>query len=324
MAVNPNPQAGARSADVAQAPAKPLVSVCVPTYNNAATIERCVRSILEQDGVEFEIVVADDDSSDDTAAVVASMLRPGDRLVRNQPRLGLNGNHNGCLELARGSYIQFVHGDDWLLPGALRTLAPCFDDPAVGLAFAPRQVVTDDPGWRRRYGSIHEHFWKLRERNRGRSLVTQMVSRGAKDNWIGEPTCVMFRRQLALDAGGFRDDIFQLVDVDLWLRVMLRSTVRFVPQELSVRSHTAATETTRVMSTRRYLLDQLRVLTWLIVDPMSPSVIRVIAALWWFPAWISLAVEVAVFGPQRWSHLKTLALAPFRELGQARRFRDGI
>jgi len=324
MAVNPNPQAGARSADVAQAPAKPLVSVCVPTYNNAATIERCLRSILEQDGVEFEIVVADDDSSDDTAAVVASMLRPGDRLVRNQPRLGLNGNHNRCLELARGSYIQFVHGDDWLLPGALRTLAPCFDDPAVGLAFAPRQVVTDDPGWLRRYGSIHEHFWKLRERNRGRSLVTQMVSRGAKDNWIGEPTCVMFRRQLALDAGGFRDDIFQLVDVDLWLRVMLRSTVRFVPQELSVRSHTAATETTRVMSTRRYLLDQLRVLTWLIVDPMSPSVIRVIAALWWFPAWISLAVEVAVFGPQRWSHLKTLALAPFRELGQARRFRDGI
>ena len=324
MAVNPNPQAGVRSGDVAEAPAKPLVSVCVPTYNNAATIERCLRSILQQDGVEFEIVVADDDSSDDTAAVVASMLRPGDRLIRNQPRLGLNGNHNRCLELARGSYIQFVHGDDWLLPGALRTLAPCFDDPAVGLAFAPRQVVTDDPGWLRRYGSIHEHFWKLRERNRGRSLVTQMVSRGAKDNWIGEPTCVMFRRQLALDAGGFRDDIFQLVDVDLWLRVMLRSTVRFVPQELSVRSHTAATETTRVMSTRRYLLDQLRVLTWLIVDPMSPSVIRVIAALWWFPAWISLAVEVAVFGPQRWSHLKTLALAPFRELGQARRFRDGI
>jgi len=184
--------------------------------------------------------------------------------------------------------------------------------------------VSDDPGWRRRYGSVHKHFWKLRERNRGRALVTQMVSRGAKDNWIGEPTCVMFRRQLALDAGGFRDDIFQLVDVDLWLRVMLRSTVRFVPQELSVRSHTAATETTRVMSTRRYLLDQLRVLTWLIVDPMSPSVIRVIAALWWFPAWISLAVEVAVFGPQRGSHLKTLALAPFRELGQARRFRDGI
>ena len=32
-------------------------------YNNSATIERCLRSILEQDGVDFEIVVVDDDSS---------------------------------------------------------------------------------------------------------------------------------------------------------------------------------------------------------------------------------------------------------------------
>ncbi|WP_156766495.1 glycosyltransferase, partial [Mycobacterium sp. E2327] len=31
-------------------PATPLVSVCVPMYNNAATIERCLRSILDQDG----------------------------------------------------------------------------------------------------------------------------------------------------------------------------------------------------------------------------------------------------------------------------------
>ena len=308
--------------EAAEPPVEPVVSVCVPMYNNSATIARCLQSILDQEGVEFEIVVVDDDSSDECGAIATTMLRAGDRLIRNDPRLGLNQNHNKCLELARGSYVQFVHGDDWLLPGALRTLGACFDDPEVGLAFAPRQVVSDDPAWQRQYGAVHTHFRKLRERNRGPSLATQLVSRGGKHNWIGEPTCVMFRRQLALDAGGFRDDIFQLVDVDLWLRLMLRSTVCFVPQELSVRSHTAATETTRVMSTRRYLLDQLRVLTWMLVDPVSPIVIRILAALWWFPAWVSLAVEVAVFGPQRWSHLKTLALAPFRELGHARRFRD--
>lgn len=50
-------------------------------YNNGATIERCLRSILEQEGVEFEIVVVDDDSSDDCAAIAATMLRPGDRLL---------------------------------------------------------------------------------------------------------------------------------------------------------------------------------------------------------------------------------------------------
>ena len=114
--------------------ASPLISVCVPMYNNAATIKRCLRSVLDQDG-EFEILVVDDDSSDDSVAIAATMLRAGDRLIRNRSRLGPE-NHNKCLELARGSYIQFVHGDDWLLPGALQTLARCFDDPTVGLAFA--------------------------------------------------------------------------------------------------------------------------------------------------------------------------------------------
>jgi glycosyltransferase involved in cell wall biosynthesis len=293
-------------------------------YNNAGTIERCLRSILEQDGVDFEIVVVDDDSTDDGAAIASSLLRPGDRLVKNQPRLGLNGNHNKCLELARGTCVQFVHGDDWLLPGALATLTPYFEDPTVGLAFAPRQVVGNDERWLRRYGKMHRHFRNLRERNDGPSLVRQVALRGAKENWVGEPTCVMFRRRLALEAGGLRNDIYQLVDSDFWLRLMLRSTVCFVPRELSVRSHMKGNETTHVMSTRRYVLDQLRILNWLAVDPFSPRSVRILARLWWFPAWLALVVEIANFGPQRRVHLKTLARAPFREFKHARRLAENF
>ncbi|MFY2861875.1 glycosyltransferase family 2 protein, partial [Mycobacterium sp. THU-M104] len=252
----------------------PRVSVCVPMYNNGATIERCLRSILDQDGVDFEIVVVDDNSSDDGAAIAARLLRPGDRLIHNESRAGLNGNHNKCLEHAGGTCIQFVHGDDWLLPGALLTLSRYFDDPAVGLVFAPRQVKTDDLKWLRRCGKQHTRFWGLREYNDGPSLVTQMLLQGGKGNWIGEPTCVMFRRQLALDAGGLRDDIFQLVDLDFWYRLMLRSVVGFVPRELSVRSHSGGTETTRNVRSRRWWLDHLRILTWLIVDPASPARVR--------------------------------------------------
>ncbi len=304
--------------------ASPTVSVCIPMYNNSATIARCLRSILDQDGVDFEILVVDDQSADNGPAIAATMLRAGDRLISNASRLGLNENHNKCLRLARGRYIQFVHGDDWLLPGALRRLAESFDDPTVGVAFAPRRVVTDDRQWQRRYGSLHTHFWKLREYNDGPSLVTQMTLRGGgKDNWIGEPTCVMFRRRLAIDAGGFRADIYQLVDLDLWVRLMLRSAVCFVPQELSVRSHTAGSETKRNVTTRRYWLDQLRVLTWIIVDPMSPTITRIIAGVRWLPTWLKLGLDVTAFGPDRWLRLKTLTSAPFREFAHARLLREG-
>ena len=306
-------------------PVNPTISVCVPMYNNSATIVRCLRSVLDQDGVEFEIVVVDDDSSDDCAAMAATMLRPGDRLVRNESRLGLNQNHNKCIELARGTCIQFVHADDWLLPGALLKLASCFDDPAVGLAFAPRRVVQDDiPWWWRTVSKPHIFFLKLREYNRGPSLVTQMMLMGGASNWIGEPTCVMFRRQLALDVGCLRDDIYQLVDVDFWLRLMLRSAVCFVPQELSVRTHSAGTESVRNAKARRNWLDQLRILTWLIVDPASTTVIRVTARAWWLLTWVILYVGVTVLGPQRGPRLKILLQAPVQEFAHARRLADRL
>jgi len=304
--------------------AGPSISVCLPVCNNGATIERCLRSILDQDGVDFEIVVVDDDSTDDSAALAAKMLRTGDRLIRNESRLGLSQNHNKCLELARGSYVQFVHGDDWLLPGALKRLSACFDDPTTGMAFAPRRVVSENRSWIRRDSRIRTHLRKLGERNYGPSLVRQMTLHGAKHNSIGEPTCVMFRRRLALDVGGFRDDIYQLVDLDFWYRMMLRSSVCYVPEELSVRCHTSVSETRRNVTTRRWWLDQLRILTWLIVDPASTPTIRILARVWWIPAWLALPLEALVFGPQRWSRMKTLALAPFREFAHARRFRDDM
>ena len=150
-----------------------------------------------------------------------------------------------------------------------------------------------------------------------------MVFRCAKSNWIGEPTCVMFRLRVALEAGGFRDDIYQLVDLDFWYRLTLGLPSALCPKN-SRCALTRRHETAKVMNTRKYWLDQLRILTWLTVDPASPIAIRVIAAMWWLPAWFHLSLEAAVLGPRRWYRLKTSALAPTREFGRARRFRDVV
>jgi glycosyltransferase involved in cell wall biosynthesis len=311
--------------EVDELPTRPLISVCVPMYNNSATIERCLRSILDQDGIEFEIVVCDDNSSDDCAAIAASLLRTGDRLIRNQTNLGLNGNHNKCIEMARGRCIQFVHGDDWLLPGALRTLVPCFDDPAVGMAFAPRRVINQkDVPLHRRLGPAHIWFPWLRKHNHGPTLVAQMMLQAAMGNWIGEPTCVMFRRELGLNVGGLRDDIYQLVDLDFWLRLMLRCEVCFVRQKLSVRVHSGGTTTLSILKARRNWLDHLRILTWLVVDPASPTVVRVSARVWWVLKWAVMCLGVAVLGPERRSRLKILAEARVTEFARARQLAEKL
>jgi hypothetical protein len=43
------------------------------------------------------------------------------------------------------------------------------------------------------------------------------------------------------------------------------------------------------------------------------------AAAWWSPVWLALHLQVALFGPQRWSRLKTLKHAPVQEFALARR-----
>ena len=86
----------------------------------------------------------------------------------------------------------------------------------------------------------------------------QLVVNGIHHNWVGEPTCVMFRRQLALDAGRFRDDVYQMLDLDLWLR-LYQVHRALVPRELSARCHTTDTESVRNKAIRRDWLDQLRV-----------------------------------------------------------------
>jgi glycosyltransferase involved in cell wall biosynthesis len=102
----------------------PLVSVGVPVYNGAATIARALDSLLAQDidPATVEIVVCDNASTDDTVDICAGYAArdPRIRLHRNPRNLGLAGNYNRTVELARGRYFKWATHDDWHDPRSLR------------------------------------------------------------------------------------------------------------------------------------------------------------------------------------------------------------
>ena len=101
----------------------PLVSVFIPTFNQVAFVAESLRSALDQDYDNLEVVVSDDGSTDGTVSVIEDYARrfPG-RLVAltNQPHLGLTPNCNRTLRACRGKYIAFGAGDDLFLPGKIR------------------------------------------------------------------------------------------------------------------------------------------------------------------------------------------------------------
>ncbi len=95
---------------------KPIVSVIIPAYNAAATLQRSVDSVLSQDVDKMEILVVDDGSTDDTPKVAT---QPALRLFSQSNRGPAAARNRGIAE-SRADLVAFLDADDTWPAGALR------------------------------------------------------------------------------------------------------------------------------------------------------------------------------------------------------------
>jgi hypothetical protein len=122
----------------------PRVSILVPTWNAAATVERALASVLAEHDVPLEIVVVDDASTDGSADLVATIAARDPRVVllRLPTNGGVSNARNRGLAVVRGEWLGFLDADDRLFPGALAALIRPTADPAVRAVVGQR--VHDD------------------------------------------------------------------------------------------------------------------------------------------------------------------------------------
>ncbi|MFF4577602.1 glycosyltransferase family 2 protein [Streptomyces sp. NPDC001389] len=102
------------------------LSVVVPFYNVRTYAPDALRSLGLNAREDFEFLLVDDRSTDGTPALLerAAATLPGAVLLRRERNGGLATARNTGLDAARGEYVAFLDGDDWLAPGHLsRTLA---------------------------------------------------------------------------------------------------------------------------------------------------------------------------------------------------------
>ncbi|QKW16161.1 glycosyltransferase family 2 protein [Verrucosispora sp. NA02020] len=104
----------------------PKVSVVVPAYNAAGTIQTLVDSLLRQSmpAAEFEVVFIDDGSTDDTGALLDKLAaaHPHIQVLHTENAGWPSRPRNLGIARARGEYVQFVDDDDWLADEALERL----------------------------------------------------------------------------------------------------------------------------------------------------------------------------------------------------------
>ena len=247
---------------------RPLVSVCIPTFNAAAWIVDCIGSALAQSYQNLEVLIVDDASTDETVKLIRAIHDPRIRLEINPQNIGLAPNWNRCIELSRGNFIKFLFHDDMLYPDCVEKMMQLIlSNEHIGLVFSPRDIILGDAPqdeltriWLKNCTTLHTRFRQLKQVNHGKDLFAQYLREGFRGNWIGEPSSVLVRKVCFSSLGMFDPKLRQVCDGEMWLRIMFCYDIGILPEKHSAfRLHRDSTSR-RNLTSKKNFLDQL----WLV------------------------------------------------------------
>lgn len=101
----------------------PQISIIIPVYNAASTLEKCVSSIIHQSFSDFEVLLVNDGSADNSLEVMQRLAALDSRIIAiDKPHTGVSETRNLALQRVRGEYICFVDGDDTIEPNYLSSM----------------------------------------------------------------------------------------------------------------------------------------------------------------------------------------------------------
>jgi Glycosyl transferase family 2 len=202
-------------------PRPPRVSVVVPCYNYGHFLPSCVDSVLDQAGVEVEVLVIDDASPDGSAAVARAVAARDSRVraICHEINKGHIATYNEGLALIDGEFVVLLSADDLLAPGALRRATELMAAyPTVGLAYGFAVDFQDAPPAAR----VAPATWTIW---RGRDWIADRCRTGR--NALRSPEAVL-RTTVLREVGGYRPDLPHAADFEMWMKAASISDVGYV------------------------------------------------------------------------------------------------
>ncbi len=206
----------------------PLISVIIPTYNRALTLQATIQSVLRQTYKEFEIIIIDDGSTDDTEQIINDFNDKRITYIRQDHRSASFARNKG-IENAKGAYIAFLDSDDIWLPTKIEKQLGVFKNSK----FNPGIVYCG-------IGYINESG----EKTRGKKLPAYkgnifLYLLGARRNVVtGVGSTVLVKRECFDKCGLFNEDMPYREDLELLIRISRKFTFDYVSEPLAkIRIH---------------------------------------------------------------------------------------
>ncbi len=205
----------------------PLISVIMASFNHADYICAAVDSVCRQEGVEWELLIADDASTDHTLEVLKTFENDNRIRVFSFENNRQYHMRNFAAKHARGDYIAFLNSDDLYSPGKLlKQIEVLQNRPHVAVVFTHVRAV--DSSGRQLDGHVTEEIFNAENRTRQQWLWRFFMS--------GNCLCLsssMMRRDWFAEVGGFNPQLIQIADLDLWIKTCFKKEMYVIPERLT-------------------------------------------------------------------------------------------
>jgi len=228
----------------------PLVSVILPTYNRASTLERAIQSVLNQTFTDFELIIIDDGSTDDTDLILSKYAESESVTVLFRNRRGCSAARNAGITIARGRYLAFQDSDDEWLPDKLAKAVAALaqSDAETGVFYSDMRMVWSDGSFTDFESPAITHGALIDER----TLDYQVHGVGIQS--------AVIKRECFDKAGYFDEALPRLIDLELFIR--LSDNFRFIYcNEKLVKFYQGqgiSTDTDALVTARKYLISKYR------------------------------------------------------------------
>ena len=224
----------------------PKVSILMSVYNGSSYLQESIESILSQTFTDFEFIIIEDYSTDNSAEIITEYAEKDKRIViiKNQENIGLTKSLNKGLKIARGEYIARQDADDISLPSRLQKETLLLEKHSeIGLVSCDLELI-DSQG-----NSIGKY-----QRSCDPDLVNFYL---LFYNRLAGHSQVMFRRQLAIELGGYDENRRYSQDYELWSRMMSVCKIGILPEYLlQQRRHSESISFRKKLQQENYSLTQ--------------------------------------------------------------------
>lgn len=189
----------------------PRITVVIPSYNQGRFIEETIRSVLLQDYPDLELIIFDAGSTDESVEVI----RKYDQQLAfwaSEPDRGQTHAINKGLERATGEIFSYLNSDDLLMPDALFRVAEGFAQRPEADVLYGECVYMDEGG---------AELFTTQGRVTDFASYLRIWDRLARREFLTQPE-VFCRTEALREAGGFREALRSVMDMEMWLRLLAR------------------------------------------------------------------------------------------------------